>query len=192
MFNNFDLIPVIDLLGGQVVHAQRGEREKYKPLNSILTDSASPVSIARLLLKKTKSNTLYVADLDAIQTRLPQKNAILNIASVLIGTEFWLDGGFATFENFTHLINSGKKLPNVCPAFSSESLLSLESAIESLEIFPESILSLDKKNNTFLNDSQICDYPKFWPKRIILMNLDKVGSENGPDIEWILKMKSES
>jgi phosphoribosylformimino-5-aminoimidazole carboxamide ribotide isomerase len=32
-----EIIPVMDVLNGIVVHAVRGEREKYKPIKSILS-----------------------------------------------------------------------------------------------------------------------------------------------------------
>lgn len=63
------IIPVVDLLGGLVVHAKRGERDKYQPIRSILSPSAEPVKVAKALYREFKFTELYVADLDAIQGR---------------------------------------------------------------------------------------------------------------------------
>ena len=41
------VIPVIDLKGGAAVHAVRGERERYRPLDSTLAAGSDPVEVAR-------------------------------------------------------------------------------------------------------------------------------------------------
>ena len=41
----FTLIPVIDLMGGIVVHARAGERARYEPLRSRLADGSEAVDI---------------------------------------------------------------------------------------------------------------------------------------------------
>jgi phosphoribosylformimino-5-aminoimidazole carboxamide ribotide isomerase len=60
------LIPVIDLKDGAAVHAVRGERGRYRPVNSRLVSRGNArallQSFARLGLQE-----LYIADLDAIQ-----------------------------------------------------------------------------------------------------------------------------
>jgi phosphoribosylformimino-5-aminoimidazole carboxamide ribotide isomerase len=61
------IIPVIDVIGGEVVHAVGGDRARYWPLRSRLTDSTRPADVARALLEATGARELYVADLDAIR-----------------------------------------------------------------------------------------------------------------------------
>ena len=46
----FEIIPVIDLMGGVVVHARSGERDSYRPLTSPLAASAEPAEVVRGLL----------------------------------------------------------------------------------------------------------------------------------------------
>ena len=60
-------IPVIDLMGGQVVRARMGDRASYRPLESPLSPTSDPVDVVRGLLGVFPFPTLYVADLDAIQ-----------------------------------------------------------------------------------------------------------------------------
>ena len=62
---NLKVIPVIDILNGVAVHAIRGERSNYKPLQSSLFKSADPVDVAGVF-KTLGFRELYVADLDAI------------------------------------------------------------------------------------------------------------------------------
>jgi phosphoribosylformimino-5-aminoimidazole carboxamide ribotide isomerase len=64
-----EVIPVLDIMGGLVVHAIAGRREEYKPLKeSVLADKPDP----HLILKNLKNmgfKTVYIADLDAIMGR---------------------------------------------------------------------------------------------------------------------------
>ena len=60
------IIPVIDIMGGQVVRAVGGRRSEYRPLRSMLTDSTEPWEVAKALVAATGTKWLYVADLDAI------------------------------------------------------------------------------------------------------------------------------
>ncbi|MBL8704261.1 MAG: histidine biosynthesis protein, partial [Rhodospirillales bacterium] len=60
-----DTIPVIDLKAGQVVHARRGDRANYRPIETSLSPSAEPVAVARGLMALHGFRRLYVADLDA-------------------------------------------------------------------------------------------------------------------------------
>ena len=66
---NFEVIPVVDLMGGLVVHARAGERDRYRPLESPLAASSEPADVVRGLLALHPFRSLYIADLDAIQGR---------------------------------------------------------------------------------------------------------------------------
>lgn len=60
----FRIIFVIDLLNGSVVHAVKGERSKYKPIQgSMICDSSDPFEMT----SGVKPRELYIADLDHIQ-----------------------------------------------------------------------------------------------------------------------------
>jgi phosphoribosylformimino-5-aminoimidazole carboxamide ribotide isomerase len=67
MTSNPRIIPVLDVMGGEVVHAVGGDRTSYWPVKSRLTDSTRPLDVARALLAASGANELYVADLDAIR-----------------------------------------------------------------------------------------------------------------------------
>jgi len=60
------IIPVIDLMGGQVVHAVAGRRSEYRPLRSNIVASTDPVVVAKALIDLVGPEELYLADLDAI------------------------------------------------------------------------------------------------------------------------------
>jgi phosphoribosylformimino-5-aminoimidazole carboxamide ribotide isomerase len=61
------VIPVIDLKDGRAVHAVRGERERYRPVRSLIAaEDGDPLSLARAFRSDLRLDELYVADLDAI------------------------------------------------------------------------------------------------------------------------------
>src|SRR5258706_15868035 len=61
-----DIIPVLDLRGGIVVRAHRGQRDQYRPLESPLSPTSDPADVMRGLYSVYPFRTFYVADLDAI------------------------------------------------------------------------------------------------------------------------------
>ncbi|HLN90033.1 MAG TPA: HisA/HisF-related TIM barrel protein, partial [Candidatus Binatia bacterium] len=59
------VIPVIDILNKVVVHAVKGKRNEYKPIQSILCRSVEPLEVAKAF-RTLGFSEVYVADLDAI------------------------------------------------------------------------------------------------------------------------------
>src|SRR5262245_32817290 len=90
------VIPVIDLSEGRVVHARRGQRELYQPLRSPLCAGSEPVAVVEGLLRLYPFGVLYAADLDAIQGKGDNRSALSAIGSAFPGLSTWLDAGFAS------------------------------------------------------------------------------------------------
>ena len=69
------VIPVLDILGGRAVHARAGDRDSYAPLSSYLAPGrpGDALAIARAFRDRLGFDELYLADLDAILGRLPQR-----------------------------------------------------------------------------------------------------------------------
>jgi phosphoribosylformimino-5-aminoimidazole carboxamide ribotide isomerase len=85
------IIPVIDLLNGVVVGGIAGRREAYRPMKSSIAADCQPASIARAFADDFGFDTVYVADLDAIQRGMPNVAAWSQIAAA--GLKLWLDSG---------------------------------------------------------------------------------------------------
>jgi phosphoribosylformimino-5-aminoimidazole carboxamide ribotide isomerase len=85
------VIPVIDLLGGQVVRGVAGRRDEYRPIVSQIAADARPATVARALVERFGFDTVYVADLDAIMRGQPDVRAWSEIADA--GLKLWLDAG---------------------------------------------------------------------------------------------------
>jgi HisA/HisF family protein len=98
------IVPVVDLKGGIVVHARRGQRAEYAPLRSPLVDACEPVAVARALCAAAQAGTLYVADLDAI-AGAPADTETLAALSAL--AELWVDAGATTRERAAALAGAG-------------------------------------------------------------------------------------
>ena len=59
------IVPVIDLLRGDVVRGIAGQRHEYRPVSSVLCQEASPAAVGRAF-RRLDFKEVYVADLDAI------------------------------------------------------------------------------------------------------------------------------
>ena len=90
-----DVVPVIDLKGGVVVHARRGERDRYRPIETPLSPTSLPIDVVRGLMSLHPFATLYVADLDAI-TRQGDNDAVVGaLKEAFPRVTFWVDNGIA-------------------------------------------------------------------------------------------------
>jgi len=176
------LIPVIDVAAGQVVHAVRGERDSYHPVHSALVANADPLDVARALLRYTRSAVLYVADIDALTGGEPQRDALRSLIDAFPATQFWIDGGFVRADDAARLLQA---IANATPVFASESLADDGEPERCFASFPDAILSLDRRNGQRLDRAGLWTSPELWPRRVIVMTLDRVGSAEGPDLETL-------
>ena len=51
------VIPVLDLLDGQAVHAVRGRRDDYRPIRSLLAATSEPLALAPALVAASAAAT---------------------------------------------------------------------------------------------------------------------------------------
>ena len=90
------IVPVIDLMGGQVVHARRGDRSNYRPLESALVRSSDPLGVVAALLAAAPFPAIYAADLDAILQRGEHRAVLLGMVDRFPALTLWVDAGFGT------------------------------------------------------------------------------------------------
>jgi phosphoribosylformimino-5-aminoimidazole carboxamide ribotide isomerase len=101
------VIPVIDLMGGQVVRGVAGRRESYRPMVSQIAADARPATVARALVERFGFDTAYVADLDAIMHGQPDVNAWTQIAGA--GLKLWIDAGVGNSNAAWRFVNDVAK-----------------------------------------------------------------------------------
>lgn len=173
------IIPVIDLKDGLVVHAIRGDRANYRAIHhhSILTDSSDIDAVLAGFLKLYPFRAFYIADLNAI-TASGNNNAMIRaFARAHPDLEFWLDNGaqLSEIENDT---------PNLTWVIGTESQQS-EPQLTNQDF----ILSLDFKNQQQVGLPAWFNQSQFWPNRLIAMSLSRVGSNNGPDFQKLMELR---
>lgn len=88
------LIPVLDLLGKQVVRGVAGKRETYRPIETPLAPGADPLVLAEAFRERFGLSLLYVADLDAILSRQPNWNVYRQLVDA--GFRLLVDPGLRT------------------------------------------------------------------------------------------------
>ena len=168
-----ELIPVIDLMQGLVVHAKGGQRDQYQPIKSPLSLDPSPERVIEGLLTLAPFKTVYIADLDALMGHQPQWRRLNQLTDAFPEILFWLDVAGLDVPR------RGVKGP--LRVVGSESLaLCFE---ERLSPWPqESILSLDFMGAHFKGPPGLLVSDRCWPCRVILMNLARVGRGDGPHL----------
>lgn len=102
------LIPVLDVMAGRVVRAVGGRRDDYRPVRSLLADSADPLAVARRLLAATGAAELYLADIDALRGYpASDLNADAVRAVTGLGVPVWVDAGLRAAFDEVPLIAAG-------------------------------------------------------------------------------------
>lgn len=172
------LIPVIDLLGGQVVHARKGQRANYRPIESSLCRSAHPEDIVDALLQLHPFSTIYVADLDAIMQTGSNFELISKIHDRFPEIMFWVDAGFSDESAVQRWFQSNIGEPVIGSEMFSDAQLLINTITRWGS--SRSILSLDFSGGHLLGPKAVLK-PETWPERVIAMTLARVGSNHGPD-----------
>lgn len=180
------VIPVLDLQSGHVVHAIAGERERYRPVRTVLTVDTEPAAVAAAFLDLAPFERIYVADLDAIT----QDGSRRHVESLhQLGREcgrrglreLWLDAGGAPWihELSDMLADNGVRLISVV---GTESLATATtpSSFQPMKEGAEYILSLDYRQGSFIGPSAMETDVRRWPRRVIAMDLSVVGVRRGP------------
>lgn len=187
------LIPVIDLMHGQAVRAVRGDRASYKPVVSTLCPGSDPVTLARAMCEHCDSTRLYAADLDALTGGQAQVDVLRRILQAMPTLEFWVDAGFADLAAAQRLRERvGPGAERIVTIFASESLRSRAQLAECCAERESSVLSLDRRDGQRLDAAGCWESPELWPSRVIVMTLERVGADAGPDLATLREVQAKS
>ncbi len=104
MIAAMQIVPVIDLKGGIVVHARRGRRAEYAPLRSPLAPGSDPVAVTEALCARCATRTVYVADLDALGGAPVD---VVTLSAVAAVADPWVDAAATTSERAASLAGAG-------------------------------------------------------------------------------------
>ena len=180
-----NVIPVVDLLGGQVVHARGGERDAYRPIVTPLSRTSDPVDIVGGLLGLYPFATLYAADLDAILGRGDNLSTLRRLRATFPALRLWIDNGAADSKALAAIFDLNLGVP----VLGSESQLD-ERLVAAYSGSERIVLSLDFRNQRFLGSSIVLEQPDAWPARVIVMSLSRVGGDAGPDFDRLRAVRA--
>ena len=168
------IIPVLDLSKGLVVHAKKGNRKYYRPIQSSLCSTADPVEIVYSYLEFHCFQKLYIADLDAIEHQSDNSGVIHNIISEFTNLEIWLDTGISLISHYLDRLNC-RRLRII---LSTESMLSAStfSMLRARYQHHPFLLSVDFRANTLVGSQEIMQERDSWPSDVVVLNLDHVGT----------------
>ncbi len=169
------IIPVIDLKDGVVVHARQGNRESYQPINTDLCKSSDIFQVIEAFLNVYAFDTFYIADLNAITAQGDHNHLITGVLDRFPRITFWIDKGYQKYDP------SAPQSGNYVPVLGSESYRN-ETIAEIKAYKNHFILSLDYSSSVALGAPSLFSDPTFWPENIIIMTLERVGSNHGPDL----------
>ena len=190
-----NVIPVIDLLNGIAVHGIRGERKHYQPLKSVLSNSANRSLDIASTFKSLGFSSLYLADLDAIL----KKSANFKIYKQIVaqtGLDLMVDAGISDLKTAQKVLSAN--VPKI--VVGTETLTSLDFLDQAIKAFGEDkiVISIDLKQEKVLSTLETITQMDIVPfaqkleksgiKQIILLDLDRVGTEKGINLELLRKI----
>lgn len=182
------IIPVLDLKNGMAVSGKSGKRETYKPLETVFHKSSSPKEIAKSL-SEAGAVRMYIADLDSIENKRSNFDVIHDINENI---SVMLDSGANNVFDVEKALEVADKI-----IIATETLKGMDDLADIFHKFDKNrlIISIDiKKGEIFskylninLNDF-IEEIKELNPPEIILLDISKVGTEEGVNEEFIKKI----
>ena len=183
------IIGVLDVTGGQAVHARGGRRETYAPVSKAAGTAidGDPVRLARVYLETLGIHDIYIADLDAIASRPPQHDVVRAVRR--LGVRVYVDGGVTNREDARQLVRAGANAVVV----GLETLPSFETleGISRSTRGSTTVFSLDLRNGVPMGNLAAESSPEQVVQRlrrvreIIVLDVARVGSGLGPDVEML-------
>ena len=181
-----EIIPVLDLMHGQIVRGIAGRRESYQPIQSQLLDSARPLEVANTFQSQLGLERVYLADLDAIQHDQPDWDTL--DALVAAGHRLLVDAGPRNTDRAVRLIEH--QVDSVVAGLETldrpELIAELVEAVGNRQL----VLSLDLKNGQPMIDAGTWPDPtplglatmavEMGIQRMIVLDLAGVGTQDGP------------
>lgn len=182
------VIFVLDVFNGAVVHAVRGERSLYEPIDrhSRIVSTSDPLEV----LQKIKPKEVYVADLNLLTgsgENLKLINAISRVARTMA------DIGISLTDDMDYL--PGAVTPVLGTETASMKLMEeaayIRDIVVSIDMKDRKVLSRDPES--MIDPLDIIRRLNGFPiEGVILLELDRVGTSIGLDREFLEKAVSVS
>jgi phosphoribosylformimino-5-aminoimidazole carboxamide ribotide isomerase len=148
------IVPVLDLMIGQVVLAAGGNRDQYLPVDSKLTRSARPLDVAKAMFQQTGCDWIYLADIDSFSGAAPA----WHVYGQLLETGFglWVDANWLSDGCVEAITDRMPVLDRLRVIVSSETMSSADQFSKLGQLLDEGIrpiFSLDLKGQHVIGGS---------------------------------------
>ena len=200
-----EIIPVIDIRHGLAVHAVKGERARYRPLETRLATSADPIEVARGIYDYFPFPTLYVADLDGIEGGAAESALQRRLVAEWRGASVWIDDGAhapparatGTVRDKRVSVIGSETLPPRMPRPARAKVVADDADVAPMPAASawdaawhrdDWILSLDFHDDELLGPEWLIEEPSLWPSRVIAMTVRRVGTGAGADLDTVARV----
>jgi phosphoribosylformimino-5-aminoimidazole carboxamide ribotide isomerase len=185
------ILPVLDLMQGQIVRAIAGRREEYRPIVSRLAASPEPLAVARAFRAHFGFTEFYLADLDAIEHGFADVETYSRLQSE--GFRLWIDAGLRWADDpATSTLIEQKEATIVIGLESVEGPAELERLVARIGA-ERAVFSLDMKGGRPLGRAELWQTADPWSiaqramtagiTRLIVLDLAQVGVGAGVGTE---------
>lgn len=191
---NFRLILAVDLLDGVVVHAKRGAREQYKPIN-LFSSIVSSADLTRVI-EEVKPQEVYIADLNRVMNTGDNREIIKELRDRKRELRIMLDYGVQGIEDLKEAVDA-EIADNFVLGTETSSMNLIETASKSeisndisisvsVDLFNKDVLTSDKrlKIEPLLLIKALNEYPL---RDVIVLDLDRVGTKSGIDFDFLAR-----
>jgi len=182
----FRVIPVLDIKDSIAVHAKKGERAKYQPMNLKLIRSTNPIEIVEYLKSVCKFEEFYLADLDAITKLKPNFEILLKILDipdvrVMIDPGIRNKGDLLKFSEIklNKLILGLETVENIDVIKESLEIFGHSKIIVSIDMYKEKIISNVGQLRAQNSIQVVKEIEDVGVKEVILLDLFRVGQKIG-------------
>jgi phosphoribosylformimino-5-aminoimidazole carboxamide ribotide isomerase len=181
----FRIVPVVDVKNGIAVHAVKGQRDAYSPVNCAWCKDGDVTTLIRGYKENFGLHDLYIADLDAITVKKPNKAIYKDILSIVDG-EAMIDAGITSIADFRKIASAGFE----SVILGSESIPTISLLADIIEQNEHAtIVSLDVKGGTVLSPARQLASTRIQdafriidglaPSAIIFLDMSGVGARTG-------------
>ena len=180
-----EVIPFLDIRGGQVVDTRFGSRGRALPLDTSLAPSSAPTEVVEGMLRVFPFRRLYLTDLDAVAGRPAQIYTVASLETRFPEVEFWVDNGVGDDVGVCSWLEHRQGLLVLgSDAQKDASLLARYRDTDRI------VLSLDYRAEAGVGAAEIFELPALWPERVIVSTVARAGSGAGPDLARLRAVKA--
>src|SRR3972149_2512686 len=169
------VIPVIDIRQGIAVHARRGDRDRYGPVQSCLAPSADPLVLLERLHAALGCQEVYVADLDALEETGDNLVLVAALVNHVGGVHLLVDAGLRSAADARRLLDIG----------GGRGALGFEHVGCSLDRRQRSVVWGTAASSIQSVDAVLTSLSASGIRSVIILEMDRIGAETGVDSHFL-------